>query len=377
MLVVGLKMLIGDRFKFAALVFTIAACAFLISQQVAIFTGLMVRTASQIRDVGGEVWAMDPSVRYIDELRPIPDEQVNRIRSIPGVDSAFPVSKNFTRATVKGQFRQAVLLGVDDESLFGAPAWMLAGSALALRDPDAIIIDDRGYAALFPGQPIRLGDEIELNDRRARIVGVCRVSPPFATFPIIYTKISDARRFVGRERNFINFVVAQPSPGVSPADLSARIADRTGLRALPAGAFAWNTVLFYIANTGIPVNFGITICVAIVVGVVITGQTFLVFVFENIKVFAGLKAMGATQSTLSAMIVLQALTVGVLGLGIGLGACAVFFDATAEIPHLRNFRLYPEILAGTSAIMLTISILASLAAMLRVGKVEPATVFRA
>jgi putative ABC transport system permease protein len=367
MLVVGLKMLIGDRFKFAALVFAIAACAFLISQQVAIFTGLMVRTASQIRDVGGEVWAMDPSVRYIDELRPIPDEQVNRIRSIPGVDSAFPVSKNFTRATVIGQFRQAVLLGVDDESLFGAPAWMLAGSALALRDPDAIIIDDRGYAALFPGQPIRLGDEIELNDRRARIVGVCRVSPPFATFPIIYTKISDARRFVGRERNFINFVVAQPSPGVSPADLSARIADRTGLRALPAGAFAWNTVLFYIANTGIPVNFGITSCVAIVVGVVITGQTFLVFVFENIKVFAGLKAM----------IVLQALTVGVLGLGIGLGACAVFFDATAEIPHLRNFRLYPEILAGTSAIMLTISILASLAAMLRVGKVEPATVFRA
>ncbi|MFN5661727.1 MAG: ABC transporter permease [Planctomyces sp.] len=377
MLLIGLKMLVGDRFKFAALVFTIASCAFLISQQVAIFTGLMVRTTSQIRDVGGAVWAMDPSVRYIDELRPIADEQVHRVRSVPGVGAAFGVSKSFTRATVAGQFRQAVLLGVDDHTLFGAPGWMVVGDAAALREPDGIIIDDRGFAALFPGQPLRVGDEIELSDRRAKIVGICRVSPPFATFPVIYAKISDARRFVGRERNFINFVVANPDEGVSADELSERIAERTGLKAMPASAFAWRTVLFYIANTGIPVNFGITICVAVIVGVVITGQTFLVFVFENIKVFAGLKAMGTTQRTLSAMIVLQALTVGVLGLGIGLGACAVFFDATAEIPHLRNFRLYPQILAGTSAVMLTISVLASIAALVRVGKVEPATVFRA
>ena len=273
--------------------------------------------------------------------------------------------------------RQAGLLGVDDHALFGAPGWMVVGDAAALREPDGIIIDDRGFAALFPGQPLRVGDEIELSDRRAKIVGICRVSPPFATFPVIYAKISDARRFVGRERNFINFVVANPDEGVSADELSERIAERTGLKAMPASAFAWRTVLFYIANTGIPVNFGITICVAVIVGVVITGQTFLVFVFENIKVFAGLKAMGTTQRTLSAMIVLQALTVGVLGLGIGLGACAVFFDATAEIPHLRNFRLYPQILAGTSAVMLTISVLASIAALVRVGKVEPATVFRA
>jgi putative ABC transport system permease protein len=34
------------------------------------------------------------------------------------------------------------------------------------------------------------------------------------------------------------------------------------------------TIAFYLANTGIPVNFGITIALAFLVGAVVAGQTF-------------------------------------------------------------------------------------------------------
>ena len=47
---VALRMLLGDRAKYIGLIFGIAFSTMLMSNQVAIFTGLMLRTASQILD---------------------------------------------------------------------------------------------------------------------------------------------------------------------------------------------------------------------------------------------------------------------------------------------------------------------------------------
>lgn len=375
---IAIKMLVGDAFKFPALVFAVASCAFLISQQVSIFVGLMDRTTSQIKDVGAPIWVMHPSVRYVDELRPLPEGDVDRVRSVAGVAWAVRLIKSTTRASgPDGSFRAAVLMGFDDATLVGAPPRMLVGSVADLSAPDAVIVDDQGFRSLLPGVPLRTGDVVELNERRARIVGVCRSSPPFATLPVIYTRYSSALRFVGRERNAMTFVLAAPAPGYSVEDACRAIAGATALKALPARAFAWDTIRFYIANTGIPVNFGITVAVGIIVGVVIIGQTFLLFVFENIKAFAALKAMGTAGRTLVRMVVLQSAVVGVLGLSIGLGACAVFFWSTADIPKLRNFILHGEVAGGTAALMMLIAVSASLVAVRRLSRIEPAVVFRA
>lgn len=374
----AIKMLIGDKAKFPALVFAVACSAFLISQQVSIFTGLMNRTTSQIRDVApNAVWVMHPAVRYVDELKALADGDLERVRSVAAVGWAVRFFKGFTRVTSPGgAFRQAILLGVDDASLTGRPNWMLVGDSGALREPDAVIVDDQGYRSLFPGAPLEIGRTLELNDRKARIVGICRVSPPFATFPVIYSRYSAAMNYVGRERNLMTFVLAQPREGLSQAEAAAAITRATGLKALPAMRFAWETILFYVGNTGIPVNFGITITVAAIVGLVITGQTFFLFVVENIRNLAALKAMGAGPGLMGRMILLQALVVGVLGLSIGIGCSAMFFAATREIPKLRLFVMHPEIAIGTACMMIVIALLSCLLALRLLRRLEPAVVFR-
>jgi len=45
----------------------------------------------------------------------------------------------------------------------------------------------------------------------------------------------------------------------------------------------WDGIGYYLRNTGIPVNFGITILVALIVGTVVAGQTFYLFTVENLK----------------------------------------------------------------------------------------------
>jgi len=81
-------------------------------------------------------------------------------------------------------------------------------------------------------------------------------------------------------------------------------------------------------NTGIPVNFGITITIALIVGTVVAGQTFYLVYAGNLKQFGTLKAIGVTNWRLTGMVLLQAFTVGVMGFGIGTGMAAAFFEMT-------------------------------------------------
>ena len=132
--------------------------------------------------------------------------------------------------------------------------------------------------------------------------------------------------FLGRERSQMAFVLARPQAGITPAELTRRITEATGLRARTANEFRWDCVRYYIANTGIPVNFGITIAIALLVGLVVSGQTFFLFTVENLKQFGALKAIAVTNRRLIGMILLQALTVGFIGYAFGTGMAALFFD---------------------------------------------------
>ena len=69
---IALKMLIGNRGKYYAIVFGIAFACMLMAQQSSIFVGLMRNTTSQIRDMGGaDIWVMEPSVQFVDDITPL------------------------------------------------------------------------------------------------------------------------------------------------------------------------------------------------------------------------------------------------------------------------------------------------------------------
>jgi len=87
----------------------------------------------------------------------------------------------------------------------------------------------------------------------------------------------------------------RPQPGLNAEEVCRRIEAQTGLRARTTDQFRWDCILYYLKNTGIPVNFGITITIALIVGTVVAGQTFYLFTLENLKQFGALKAIGVTN----------------------------------------------------------------------------------
>jgi putative ABC transport system permease protein len=375
---IALRMLTGDRAKYIGLIFAIAFSTFLLLNQTSIFAGIMRRTGSQIEDItDAEVWVMDPATQYFEQTKALKDTDLLRVRGVAGVRYAVRLFKGQPIArTPKGNFSQAVVIGIDDASLVGAPRKMLMGSWERLREPNSIVVDYAGYYLLFPGEPFELERTIELNDHLVRIVGISDASAPFASFPIMHARYSEAVNFLGRERSQMSFVLARPEAGVTPEELTRRITGATGLRARTANEFRWDCIGYYIRNTGIPVNFGITIAIALVVGLVVSGQTFYLFTVENLKQFGALKAIGVTNARLMGMILLQALTVAFLGYAFGTGLAALFFEVTAQKVATRGIVLLWQNVVGVGVLMFLVALAASFLSIRRVLFLEPATVFR-
>jgi len=182
--------------------------------------------------------------------------------------------------------------------------------------------------------------------------------------------------FVGRERTQLSYVLVKPQSGVDPLELCRRIEAQTGLRARTSEQFQWDCIGYYLKHTGIPVNFGITIMIALIVGIVVAGQTFYLFTIENLKQFGALKAIGVTNWRLVGMILLQAFTVGLIGFSLGTGTAAEFFDFFGRQIATRGIILMWQNVALTGTCIVLVMVLASILSLRRVLVLEPAIVFR-
>lgn len=372
------QMLTGDRPKYLGLILAIAFSTFLMSHQMSIFVGLLDRTRSQIEDVqDAAIWVMDPKTEYVDEVRALSLQALYYVRGVEGVQWAVPLIKGVARAKASGgAFRNSILMGVDDASLVGLPQRFLAGGWEALRAPKTVAIDRVGYEYFFGRPPYTTGHEIELGPLVMHVGAVVDASPPFVNLPVIYTRFSEALEITGREPRPLSFILAKAQPGVSDSELCARIRSSTGLKALTRDQFGWDTIWYYIENTGIPINFGITISIALLVGALVSGQTFSLFILENLKYFGALKAIGVTSARVVGMILMQAGVVLAIGYSLGISLTALFFEFTKDSLDLRGFRLIPEIMLLTGGLISVFVMLATVVSVRRVVVVDPAIVFR-
>jgi putative ABC transport system permease protein len=375
---IALKMLMGERSKYFAIIFGVTFACFLIAEQSATFCGVMMRTTSQIRDTyGADIWVMNSNLRYVDDLKAISDNDVFRVRGVPGVAWAVNLYRGQGQAQLaNGDYQGVILMGIDDATLAGAPVHMILGKLGDLQNPDAIIVDEAGFHQMWPGEPLQLGKEIQMNDRRAVVVGIFRSSQTFMTNPVIYTRFSQATLYVPPNRRLMPFVLAKAQTGMTAEEVCQRIEAQTGLKALSKPGFARLTMTYYLGHTGIPVNFGTTVVLGFLVGCAIAGQTFYLFTVENIKQFGALKAMGVGDRALIGMILTQGLVVGSIGYGLGVGLATLYGIFAQRAMPLLAFYLPWQVLVITGIAVLVIVVLSSLVSIRRALVVEPAIVFQ-
>ncbi|MBU1607367.1 MAG: ABC transporter permease [Alphaproteobacteria bacterium] len=378
MLWIAIRMLTGDKQKFYGLVFGIAFSTLLITQQLTIFVNLVERGASGVYNVpAADIWVMDEVSRTTDVNFPMPSTALDKVRSVPGVEWAVPhLRANASVRSGDGDLEGVSVIGVDDATLIGLPKRMARGSADVLSSPDSVIIDDVGTTRMFEAGQSPIGQRLELNDQRAVIRGIADAIPSFTSQVTLYTKYSRALNYVPGTRNRMSFVLVGASDDVAPAELTERITELTGLRARTRDQFAQDGVDFIIQNTGIPLNFGITVMLGFIVGVAIVGLTFSLFIRDNIKQFGALKAIGVTNAKIRGMVASQAALVGLVGYGLGVLGTVGFIWGFSGNPTFKGFYIPWQVpLVSLAAVALILAVTGWLA-LRNVLKTEPASVFR-
>ena len=375
---IAIRMLTGDAQKFYGIVFGIAFSTLLITQQLTIFVNLIERGASGTYNVpSADVWVMDEVSRTTDVAYPMPSTALDKVRSVPGVEWAVP----HLRATASvrsgdGDLEGVSIIGVDDATLIGLPRRMVAGSADVLAQPDSVIIDDVGVTRLFDDGSNPIGARLELNDQRAVIRAIADAIPSFTSQVTLYTKYSQALRYVPGTRNRLSFVLVGAADDVTAQELATRIHAETGLRARTRDEFADDGVQFIIENTGIPLNFGITVALGFIVGVAIVGLTFSLFIRDNIKQFGALKAIGVTNRKIRSMVAAQAGLVGLIGYGLGVLGTVGFIWSFSGDPTFKGFYIPWQIPLISLIAVTVILALTGWLALRNVLRTEPASVFR-
>jgi putative ABC transport system permease protein len=373
---VALKMLFGDRAKYLMLLCGLTFAVMLIVQQGSIFWGLMIWSQSSVSNLNVPIWVTDPGIAQVDEVKPIADTAVDRVRSVPGVEWAVPLYKGLLRARLSnGDYHQITLTGLESSTLIGRPAEVLEGRFEDVLQPDAVVLDQWAVERMGGPNVIKIGTVFELNDKLARVVAIAKTQKSFTNIPVVYTTYERAIRYVPRERRTLSYVLAKAKDGVSPAEVTKRIHEQTGLGAFTAEDFGWKTIGWVLKNTGIGINFGTTILLGFIVGMAIAGQTFYLFTVENLRQFGALKAMGASTFTLARMILLQAFTVGLTGYGVGIGLATVFGFFTARsggLPFIETWQLLLLVLVA----LLAICTFSALISIVKLARLEPAIVFR-
>ena len=418
MLRIALKMLWGDRPKYVGLLIGITFAAFLVTFALSYLAGFLSRGFALVTEnPSADVWVMDPAVESTELTTNIPDSALTRVRSVDGVLSAMPLAlTNMDARFPDGRFQSFEIVAVDDSMLFGLPPLENNVSPVVMRTADAVVVASGGtdgkldtpalaadqwpfrphlgeppngqstaqvyrlISALFepslpePTRELAAGDLLLVNDHRVVVRGRAKALPRYPPVPLMYTTISNAAHMLPAERHLLTFVVAKAAPGISPRALAERIEEQTGLKARSSEDFKTDTVDWLLINSEDVGDMASMVSIAMLVGLGVTGVMLYMFTTDALKQYAVLKAMGADSRLLLKMIFVQSGLCAILGVGLGLGLCAIVGKiAMIEFDYPFRMMWFNPVLGGLAVFL--VSVVAALISARPVLKLEPGVVF--
>jgi putative ABC transport system permease protein len=253
-----------------------------------------------------------------------------------------------------------------------APWNVIAGDARRLAEPGAIVVDRTEYAKL---KIDRVGAVTEIAGARAEVVAMTRGIRSFTTSPIVFADLRTARSFLpqlGDEP--VTYVLVKVAPGASIAAVQARIEALPHLAAYTTAQMSARTRSYWSERTGVGAGFFTTAVLGVIVGFVVVGQILYSGTLQYIREYGTLKAMGAKNSAVVRVILSQAMISAALGFAVG-APLAIAMRTAMKGANL-NVALSPELYAATAVITVVMCAFAALLSIVKVLRLDPASVFK-
>lgn len=322
MLWLAFKMLFQER---GSLIITLVGIVFstvLTLIEVGIYLGMMGNATSVVRHTDADIWVMSKNVPNFDFTQPFPAYRINRIRALDEVLWAEKIHVWFSFLKLAdGRREQIQMIGFNPDTGIGGPWTMATGSPADVKGGHYIIMDQSSRQRLGK---IELGSTWEINllnkEQSFKLVGLSREALSFTTIPVVFTSYNEVDQSL-MGTNFegnTSFVIVKLKDPEKTDEVTQNLR-----AALPNNdvytrqEFIDRTVNYWTIQTGIGLAFFLTAVLAVLIGGAIVGQTIYAGTMEHLRDYGTLKAMGAQNSDINLVILIQAAVSAVLGFTIG------------------------------------------------------------
>ena len=370
----ALKILLHDKLRFTITVAGVAFSVALVLSQIGLFFGLLDNAALTIRRGKADLWITSKATPNVDFAHQFPEDYVDRVRSVPGVDRADNLIVTFMNIQLPtGAEEGGVFYAMEDPKAWGLP-WKVKGGDLSdLRRGDYLFMDESAKRRLGDFQ---VGDYREVQHQRFRIVGMSEEAKSFTTTPVSFI---DFRRAQAMNPDLLkgktSYILVKLAPGADARAVKAEIQRRLPFNDVyTKDEWAAKSEAYWIKNTGIGLNAFLAVFLGVLVGVVVVAQTLYTSTMEHIKEFGTVKAIGGTNADIYRILARQASIAAALGFALGLGL-AFAQKPAIEVMALKLIIPWPTIAvvcAGTFVLCLA----SAMVSFRKVAALDPGLVFR-
>jgi len=362
-----------DRVRFAITIVGVGFSVVLMALQTALLIGFAITSSSLIDRASADFWIVPKGTRNVDQSSDLTERRRYQALATSGVASAEKLIVRFLPwKRPDGGVETVIVVGVDPNSPAVRPWNFIAGSVDSLKIPDGVVID-RLYARKLGID--RIGEVVEINGHRARIVGLTSGVRAFTQAPYIFTAFKTAQIIGEIPTDRTTYLLINAKPGADLSKLRERLEHRfPGLDVWKASAFSWQTQKYWLLTTGAGAGLVVAAGLGLIVGIVIVAQTLYAATVERLPEYATLRAMGAGNAYLHWIILKQSSLGAIFGYALGMiVAEAVMFmarDGTAALilpwPIVFSLAIITLLMCSGGAIV----------SIRNLRKVDPAMVFK-
>lgn len=367
------RMLLHDRIRFLITVSGVAFAVTLVLVQVGLFWGLLSKSTVTIDNARADLWVTSKNTPNIDFSHTYPATSVLRVRGVPGVERADNVVITFMEIQLPNGAQEGCLVyALDDFTAWNLPWHVTAGDIADLKRGDYIFMDESARRRFGP---FAVGEYREILRKRFKIIGTTQDAVSFTTSPIVFMDRRTAEELSPTMHDRTTYTMVRLAPGADMAAVKAEIQRRLPYNDVYTSAeWAAKSRNYWITNTGLGLNMGITVFLGILVGIVIVAQTLYTSAVEHVKEFGTVKAIGGSNWDIYRILGEQALIAAVVGFAAGVGISAATAPAMANLglTVLIQPSFAVSVFFGTVAMCLG----AALLSFRRVAGIDPALVFR-
>ncbi len=370
------KLLLHDRLRFAVAIAGVSVSVMLVLVQVGLYFGFMDTASSVIDASTADLWVGKAGNESFEFASPFDERAYYKVASVPGVARAERVVMNFAQLKLEtGGDLGVQIVGIEHvpgHTPLLAPWNVIAGDAARLREPNAIVVDRSEYAKL---KIDRVGYTTEIAGVRAQVAALTQGIRSFTTSPIVFTDLRSARSYMpGLGSDAVTYVLVELAPGASTDAVKASINALPHLAAYTTHEMSQRTRMYWSSRTGVGAGFFTTAVLGVIVGFVVVGQILYSGTLQYLREYGTLKAMGAKNSAVVRVILSQAMISAALGFVLG-GVLAVAMRAAMAKANL-SVALFPSLYAATLVITIAMCSLAALLSIVKVLRLDPASVFK-